>query len=111
MNELADALGVHRGSPARLRKAGYGLVIAPKEWVESVYAGLREMGLEQCKTEPCGWKLVEFENGKPILKALVLFHIDDFLLAGKLGEENWERFKEGMKKSGSGPSGSATTSA
>ena len=97
VNELADALGIHRGSPARLRKAGYGLVIAPKEWVESVYAGLREMGLEQCKTEPCCWKLVEFVDGKPNLKALVLFHIDDFLLAGKLGEENWERFKEGMK--------------
>ena len=27
VDELADALGIHRGSPARLRKAGYGLVI------------------------------------------------------------------------------------
>ena len=97
VDELADALGIHRGSPARLRKAGYGLVIAPKEWVESVYAGLREMGLVQCKTEPCCWKLVTFEDGKPILKAIVLFHIDDFLLAGKLGEEAWERFKEVMR--------------
>ena len=26
----------------------------------------------------------------------MLFHIDDFLLAGKLGEQDWERFKEGM---------------
>ena len=53
VNELADAWGITRGKPARLRKAGYGLVVAPKEWVESVYEGLREMGLMQCKTDPC----------------------------------------------------------
>ena len=31
VNELADAVGITRGKPARLRKAGYGLVIAPRE--------------------------------------------------------------------------------
>ena len=40
VNELADALGIIRGKPARLRKAGYGVVIAQKEWVESVYDGM-----------------------------------------------------------------------
>ena len=55
------------------------------------------MGLVQCKTEPCCWRLVKLEDDKPILKANVLFHIDDFLLAGKLGEKDWERFKEGMR--------------
>ena len=34
-SELADALRITRGKPARLRKAGFGVVIAPKEWVES----------------------------------------------------------------------------
>ena len=34
VNELADAVGITRGRPARLRTAGHGLVIAPQEWVE-----------------------------------------------------------------------------
>ena len=42
-SELADALGITRGKLARLRKSGYGLVIAPKEWVETVYDGVKEM--------------------------------------------------------------------
>ena len=75
VNEFADA-----------RKAGYGLVIAPKEWVESVYEGLREMGLVQCKTDPCVWKLVKETLQGPQLQVLVLFHIDDFMLAGRKGE-------------------------
>ena len=34
VHELADALGMSQEeNPARLRKAGYGLVTAPKEWV------------------------------------------------------------------------------
>ena len=40
VNELADALGITRGKPERLRKHGYGLVMAPKEWVESLYDGM-----------------------------------------------------------------------
>ena len=44
VNELADALGITRGKPARLRKACQGLVIAPKEWVESVNDRMKENG-------------------------------------------------------------------
>ena len=45
VNELPDTLGITKGKPARLRKAGDGLVIAPKEWVKSVYDGKKEIGL------------------------------------------------------------------
>ena len=38
---------------ASLRKAGYGLEIAPKERIESVYDGPKEMDLMQCKTDSC----------------------------------------------------------
>ena len=103
VNELADASGITRGKPARLRKAGYGLVIAPKEWVESVNEGLREMGLVQCKTDACVWKLVKETSQGPQLQVLVLFHIDDIMLAGRKSEAGcrmhnkwkWSEWKEG----------------
>ena len=95
VNEPADALGITRGTTARLRKAGYGLVIAPKDWVESVYDGMKEMGLMQCKTDPCVWKLVKETSKGPQLQALVLFHIDDFMLAGRKSEAGWEQFSTG----------------
>ena len=96
VNELADALGITRGNPARLRKAGYGLVIAPKEWVESVCDGMKELGLVPCKTDPCVWKLVKETSQGPLLHLLVLFHIDDTMLAGRTGEAGWEEFQRQM---------------
>ena len=99
VDELADALGITRGKQARLRKARYGLVIAPKEWVESVYDGLKEMDFVQCMTDPCVWKPVkETSHGGLQLQVLVLFHTDDFMLAGRKGEASWEEFQRRMHK-------------
>ena len=97
VDELADALGITRGKQARLRKARYGLVIAPKEWVESVFDGLKEMDFVQCMTDPCVWKPVnETSHGGLQLQVLVLFHIHDFMLAGRKGEASWEEFQRRM---------------
>ena len=39
------------------------------------------------------------------LQVLVLFHIDDFMLAGRTGEAGWEEFQRRMhNKPGNGPS-------
>ena len=51
------------------------------------------MGLVQCKTDPCVWKLVKETSQGPQLQVLVLFHIDDFMLAGRRGEAGWEEFQ------------------
>ena len=91
VNELADALGITRGEIARLRKAGYGSMIAPQEWVESVCDGMKEMGLVQCKTDPCVWKLVKDTSQGPQLQVLVLFHTDH--LGWTQGEAGWEEFQ------------------
>ena len=97
VDELADALGITRGQQARLRKARYGLVIAAKEWVESVYDGLKEMDFVQCMTDPCVWKPVkETSHGGLQLQVLVLFHIHDFMLAGRKGEASWEELQRRM---------------
>ena len=67
-------------------KAGCGLAIAPKEWVESVYDGMNEVGSVQCKTDPCVWKLVKETSQGPQLQVFALFHIDGFMLAGRQSE-------------------------
>ena len=93
VSELADALGITRGKTGRLREACYGLVIAPKEWVESVYDGMKQMGLVQCKTDSCVRKLVGESSQGAQMQVLVLFHIADFMLAGRRGEAGWEDFQ------------------
>ena len=61
-------------------------------------AALDNLELEQM--EPCCWKLMEFEDDKTILKAIVLRQIESFLRAGKYDEHSWEHFKEDMKTRG-----------
>ena len=56
---------------------------APREWVGSVYEGMRELGLKQCKTDPCVWHLFKATRGTH-LRVFALFHIDDFMLAGRV---------------------------
>ena len=54
------------------------------------------MGLVQCKTDPCVWKLVKETSQGPQLQVLVLFHIDDFMSTGHTGEAGWEEFQRRM---------------
>ena len=82
-SELADALGNKKGTPARIRMASCGLIIAPKEWVESVCAGLRDTRLTQRKADLCVRQFVKDTAHGPDLKVWVLFHVDDFTSAGK----------------------------
>ena len=45
------------------------------------------MGLQQCKTDPCVWKLVKETSWRPQLQVLALFHIDGFMLVGSSNGE------------------------
>eukprot|EP00969_Alexandrium_andersonii_P109875 4847687-Alexandrium_andersonii.AAC.1 len=70
------------------------------------------MELEQCKTEPCCWKLVKYADGKPDLKALVPFSQTTTSCwqassASRIGNSS----RTPCGDAGSGPSGSATTCA
>ena len=84
---------------ARLHKAGNGLVISPKEWVESACDGMKEVGFVQSKTDPCVWMLIKETSQSPRLQVLVLFHIDDFMLAGCKSEAGWEKIQQRMRNS------------
>ena len=57
---------------------------------------MEEMGLVQCDTDPCVWKLVKERSQGPQLQELVLFHIDDFMLAGRKGAAGWEELQRRM---------------
>ena len=65
--------------------ARYGLVIALK----LVYERMIEMGLQQCKTDPCVWKLVKETSWRPPSQVLALFHIEWLHTKWKWSE--WER--------------------
>ena len=52
---------------------------------------MTEMGLVQCKTDPCVWKLVKETSQGPQLQVLVLLQVDDFMSAGRKGEAGWEQ--------------------
>ena len=56
------------------------------------------MGSVQCRTDLCVWKLVKGTSQGPQLQVLALFHIDDFMLAGRKGEAGWEEFQRRMHK-------------
>ena len=57
---------------------------------------MKEMGLVQCKTDPCVWKLVKETSQGPQLQVLVLFLIHDIMWAGRKGEIGWEEFQRRM---------------
>ena len=63
---------------------------------EKVYDGMKGVGLVQRKTDPCAWKLVKETSQGPQLQVLVVFHINDFMLAGRKGEAAWEEFQQRM---------------
>ena len=54
---------------------------------------MKEVGLVHCKIDPCVWKLVKKTSQEPQLQVLVLFHIDDLMLAGRKVEDVWAEFQ------------------
>ena len=96
MGELASALSTTRGTPARLHKAGFGMVKAPKKCVDHVCVGLREADTGQ-ELILWVWKFVKDTEHGPELEVLVLLHMDDFLHGGIKRETAWEELQEQMR--------------
>ena len=86
--ELAEAMGLPTGERViRLLKSVYGLTTAPIEWFKKVNEVLRQLGAQQCVTDPCVWRLCR--NGK--LLGIIGAHVDDFLICGDDSAE-WKEF-------------------
>ena len=76
--DAKQLLGVPETKLFRIRKAIYGLLNAPRRWMDKLSRVLREDGWLQCKLEPCLWRL--FHDGQ--LTGLIGVHVDDILCCG-----------------------------
>ena len=68
-----------RGMIIKLRRAQYGLVQSPRLWMETFAKILRDLGLIQCKTDPCLFLCFDKDG---ILEALVVVYCDDCIITG-----------------------------
>jgi Reverse transcriptase (RNA-dependent DNA polymerase) len=89
------------GQVLRLNKALYGLVQAPKAWVDTFSKILVSCGLAQCKTEPCVFHKRKIDTRKfctvyaqPAL--MVAIYIDNSLICGE--KELIEDLKDKISK-------------
>ena len=90
--ELCEALNVPHNSVLKILKGAYGLTTAPREWFESVKVELFKLGFVQSISEPCCWN---YSVGNQI-RGIVLFHVDDFLLAGSPECGFWQAMRKNL---------------
>ena len=93
--ELAQELGIPPGESAKLLRAAYGLVSAPKEWFNEVHETLvAKCGLRRLATDPCIWICEEKVNGKITTTGYIAAHVDDFLISGCGDSKKWNQAVE-----------------
>ena len=90
VDELADAMGVPRGSIIQVVKSCYGLVNAPHQWYLEVSSRIVSLGGEVLVTEPCCWRIRDPETQEVV--GLIASHVDDFYMIGDQDNEAWTRF-------------------
>ena len=90
--ELAEAIHAPVEQPVQILKAAYGLVNAPSEWHTSVCNAMQSAGFEKLHTEPCAWRLREWneELQRKEVVGLVAAHVDDFLFCGDDQSTTWQ---------------------
>ena len=76
--DAKEYLGMSKDELFRIRKAIYGLLNAPRKWMEKLSKELRVNGWVQSKLEPCLWRL--YENG--VLCGILGVHVDDVVCSG-----------------------------
>ena len=71
-------------------KACYGLVTAPARWYQCIDRNLKELGMEQCKSDPCLWVFRQIDaSGTQQTVGYIASHVDDFLISGDEECEAW----------------------
>jgi hypothetical protein len=78
-DDVKQYLGMSEKELFRIRKAIYGLLNAPRKWVEKLWKELRNAGWIQSTLEPCVWRLFS-ENE---LVGLLGIHVDDIVTSGE----------------------------
>lgn len=76
--DVKDYLGMSQKELFRIRKAIYGLLNAPRKWVEKLWKELRNDGWVQSVLEPCVWRLFDGDS----LVGILGIHVDDIITGG-----------------------------
>ena len=95
--ELAQSMGIPPGEGARMLKAAYGLVSAPREWFGEVdEVAANKCAMKRLKTDPCIWIKQDARSGRTI--GYFASHVDDFLVAGEWENPEWIKTVELFKQ-------------
>lgn len=76
---MREELNMKDHEVLRIQKVIYGLLHAPRVWLEKLNAVLQSQGWVTSRLEPCVWRLFD-DNGN--LCGLIGCHVDDLLVAG-----------------------------
>ena len=97
VSELSESLGIPPGEGARMLKAAYGLVSAPREWFGEVdEVASNKCKMNRLKTDPCVWIKQDPTTGRTI--GYFASHVDDFLVAGEWDNPLWIETVEIFKR-------------
>lgn len=86
-NEVREFMGMDQKHVLRIKKVIYGLLHAPRAWMQKLDSVLQEQGWCRSRLEPCVWRLYDSQDN---LTGLIGCHVDDVLVAGE-GEYYQER--------------------
>ena len=100
--ELLEAMGcAHEFGKVlvQILKPVYGLSVAPRRWWQQICKDLSRLKWRQAVTEPCMWlKHVTNTDGVEELVAIMIVHVDDFLIAGDHKDPRFLRIRAELKK-------------
>lgn len=86
-NEVREFMRMDQKHVLRIKKVIYGLLHAPRAWMQKLDSVLQEQGWCRSRLEPCVWRLYDSQDN---LTGLIGCHVDDVLVAGE-GEYYQER--------------------
>ena len=97
--ELSAALGLPPGEGAKLLRAAYGLVSAPREWFGEVdEVAVNRCGMKRLVSDPCVWIKQSMVQGRLRTVGYIGSHVDDFLISGNPHNADWLETVETFKK-------------
>ena len=75
---LTDGFGDMSGKIVRLNRSPYGLDQSGRQWAGLLVQTVVEYGMEQCRADPCVFRMVV--DGK--VELIMAVHVDDIVIAG-----------------------------
>ena len=76
--KLPGGCGDMSGKIVRLNRSLYGLKQSGRQWAELLVETVVKYGMEQCRTDPCVFRMVV--DGK--VQLIMAVHVDDIVIAG-----------------------------